>query len=58
MNLLEHYIIEIYSEQPNEYGGVTVDLTIDCYGGKTRTKHYSHSPEQWGKEKKQGYYMA
>ena len=59
MNLLEHYIIKIISEEPNKkYGGVDIVAEADCYGDKREYKHYACTKEQWEKEKQQGYWMA
>lgn len=60
MNLLEHYIKEILSEeQVQKYGKnwAKVRLIVDCYGvveEKTELFRY----EDWQKIKAQGYYMA
>ena len=60
MNLLEHYIEDILSEeQVQKYGKnwAKVRLVVNCYGvfeEKTELFRY----EDWQKIKAQGYYMA
>ena len=60
MNLLEHYIEEILSEeQVQKYGRnwVKVRLIVDCYGVvEEKTEIFPY--EKWQKVKEQGYYMA
>ena len=62
MNLLEHYILSIESEQivTNPYNRqkyYRVKAIVDCHG------HYQNinrlfSIEEWEEAKKQGYFMA
>lgn len=56
MNLLEHYILEIHSEEVYE-DLVIADVTINCYGRKERKKHVE-TRKNWEREKKQGWYLA
>ena len=63
MNLLEHYIEKIHSEEeiPREEWMmspyVKVDITIDCYGNiERKTKFFPQS--FWDTIKKDGYYMG
>lgn len=60
MNLLEHYILEVASEEENkDYGGVNTICKVNCYGIITENyAHYAISQEQLDKEKKQGYFMS
>lgn len=62
MNLLEHYIDEIISEQKiqnpkdgNEY--YMVNAIVDCYGQKEQIKKL-FLIEEWEQVKAKGYYMA
>ena len=60
MNLLEHYIKKIISEQEVEMFDktyVVAKLVIDCYGviEETVTKL---PKEEWEQAKKDGYYLA
>ena len=60
MNLLEHYIKEILSEeQVQKYGKnwAKVRLIVDCYGVVEETTEL-FLYEDWQKVKGQGYYMA
>lgn len=60
MNLLEHYIVKIYSEETQVHDGITfveVDMDIDCWGRKERVKKLFGFTE-WEYAKKKGYYMA
>ena len=58
MNLLEHFIVEIHSEEPAPITGwVVVDVTVNCYGNVSRMKHHT-TKEQWEIDKKNGFYMA
>ena len=61
MNLLEHYIDEIYSEEKIEHEDlgkfVKVSMKVNCYGRVSDTIELF--PEvHWEVIKKQGYYMA
>ncbi|MHB8172119.1 MAG: hypothetical protein ACYDG6_11360 [Thermincolia bacterium] len=62
MNLLEHYIEEIYGveqiEMPGGWGFVLVDMMVNCYGNQQRVQTSFTTMEQWEKAKEQGYYMA
>lgn len=62
MNILEHYIDEIISEQNvqnpengNEY--YRVNAIVDCYGTKEQINRL-FMIDEWEKAKKQGYYMG
>lgn len=62
MNLLEHYIDEIISEEKvqnpengNEY--YRVNAIVDCYGAKKQINRL-FLIDEWEKAKKQGYYMG
>lgn len=69
MNLLEHYIKEIYSvediteEFKKKVGRnpvdsmVAVKMRINCYGVEEDTEEIFRVP-QWEEIKKQGYYLA
>lgn len=61
MNLLEHYIKEVISEEecisPQGTKYVKVTMLIDCYGIKEQTTHL-FLPIEWEKAKKDGYYLA
>lgn len=66
MNLLEHYIEEVYSVEPYEeewtkkfpqHTYVKVSLTYNCYGSINYRKIIFRT-EEWEKNQKQGYYMA
>lgn len=60
MNVIEHYIKEIYSEEEFDWNGekyVKASVWVDCYGHKAHDDHFV-PVEQWEKEKKQGYYLA
>lgn len=62
MNLLEHYIDKIISEEKvknpengNEY--YRINAIVDCYGAKEEINRLFLIGE-WEKAKKQGYYMG
>ena len=62
MNLLEHYIDEIISEEKiqnpengEEYYRITA--VVDCYGRK-EVKSSLFTVDEWKQAKKDGYYMA
>jgi hypothetical protein len=62
MNLLEHYIVEIKSEQKiqnpqngNEY--YRVNAIVDCYGREEEINSLFLLSE-WEQAKQKGYYMA
>lgn len=69
MNLLEHYIEEVYSveditEEFKKIVGhspcrpmVKAKMKINCYGAKEDTEH-TFFIDEWEEAKKQGYYMA
>lgn len=69
MNLLEHYIKEVYNvediteEFKKKVGRnpvdpmVAVKMRVDCYGVEKDTEEIFRVP-QWEEVKKQGYYMA
>lgn len=61
MNLLEHYIDEVISEEervsPQGTKYIKVTMLIDCYGVKEQTTHL-FLPSEWEKAKKNGYYLA
>lgn len=60
MNILEHYILEIYSERQyvyNNIGFVEVELKDNCHGSiRTTTKIFTL--KEWYNAKINGYYMA
>ncbi len=56
MNLLEHYISEIHSEQ-TEGDYVRVVATINCYGSK-KVINRLFSKSGWNEIKELGYYMG
>lgn len=65
MNLLEHYIKEVYDvktiDMRDGNGGwtyVEVDMMINCYGNGKRVQQTFRNMEEWEKAKEQGYYMA
>lgn len=61
MNLIEHYIKEVHSEEiiAEDWGSfVQVEVTINCYGRIERVKTSFSTIKEWEKAKKQGYYMA
>lgn len=62
MNLLEHYIDEIISEQKiqnpedgREY--YRVNAIVDCYGCEEQINSL-FTIDEWGEVKAKGYYMA
>lgn len=62
MNILEHYIDEIISEEKvknpengNEY--YRVNAIVDCYGAKEQINRL-FMIDEWETAKKQGYYMG
>ena len=60
MNLLEHYIKEIISEDFEfKYGKnwVKAKMVIDCYGVTEETTQL-FTCDDWRKIKEQGYYMG
>lgn len=60
MNLLEHYIKEILSEEQVQMYGknwAKVRLIVNCYGVVEETTQL-FLYEDWQKIKEQGYYMA
>ena len=60
MNLVEHYIIEIYDVKENKYGSekyLIVDLQYNCYGTIKREKRV-FTKEGFEEAKQQGYFMA
>ena len=59
MNLVEHYIIEIFSETPlpNYKDFIEVDLTYNCYGSVERSLHMFHI-DAWKEAKEKGYFLA
>ena len=62
MNLLEHYIDEIISEEKiqnpdNGNGYYRVNAIVDCYGNKDKINRL-FSIKEWEQAKAQGYYMA
>ena len=60
MNLLEHYIKEILSEEQVQMYGenwARVKLIVNCYGVvEEKTEVFLY--DDWQKIKAQGYYMA
>jgi len=61
MNLLEHYIGEVYSveEVKCDWGSfIKVDLQVSCYGNKERVVETFADMEEWDLAVKRGYYMA
>ena len=62
MNLLEHYILSIESENliRNPYNGekyYRIKAIVDCHGHYEVTNQL-FTVEEWERIKKQGYYMA
>lgn len=60
MNLLEHYIEEIISEEEVEHNGGTfvyAKVKVNCYGNVS-VEDRIEEKTQWEAEKKKGYYMA
>ena len=62
MNLLEHFIVEIISEQKiqnpkNGRGYYRVNVIIDCYGQKEQIDKL-FLIDEWEQAKAKGYYMA
>jgi hypothetical protein len=66
MNLLEQYIVEIYTVEPYEAEWtskfpdrkfVKVNMKTTCYGRDQRQDHVFNT-EEWSKIKEQGYYMG
>ena len=62
MNLVEHYIQEIYSEEESPVsasGRVYVDVCVkvDCYG-RVEVVRRIVEKQMWEREKKQGFYLA
>ena len=62
MNLLEHYIDKIISEEKvknpengNEY--YRINAIVDCYGAKEQI-NCLFMIDEWETAKKQGYYMG
>lgn len=62
MNLLEHYIKKIISEEKvqspegKEYYKVTAE--VDCYGSVEILKDHIFNIGEWELAKKNGYFMA
>ncbi|ARK28755.1 hypothetical protein [Halalkalibacter krulwichiae] len=66
MNLLEQYILEVFSVEPYESDWtsefperkfVKVNMKTTCYGVEITGDHIFNT-EEWEKYQKQGYYMA
>ena len=57
MNLLEHYIEEIHSEEIKEENLVEVDMTTLCYG-TTKREINVYPKDYWEEKKQKGYYMG
>lgn len=60
MNLLEHYIEEVISEETVKWEGgdfVVARVKVNCYGNVSVENHIEEKT-QWEAEKKKGYYMA
>lgn len=61
MNILENYIVEIYSEKEIEHKElgkmIEVSMKTNCYGSKVVGKHWFELDE-WKKIKEQGYYLG
>lgn len=58
MNVLEHHIVEIYSEKEiKETGKVEVHFKIDCWGSK-EVKKMTIYKSTWDMWKQQGYYLG
>lgn len=67
MNLLEHYIEKIISEEEWQPSGkypsllnkkwVEIKMVVNCYGTKSETTEIM-PVDEWKKVKNQGYYMA
>jgi hypothetical protein len=62
MNLLEHYIEEVYDVKTvNMDGGwsfVEVDMMVDCYGSHKRIQKGFINMKEWEEVKQLGYYIA
>lgn len=61
MNLLEHYILEVYDVKTVDMGDwsyVQVDMMVICYGRKSRVKGCFANMAEWEKVKEKKCYMA
>ena len=60
MNLLEHYILEIYAirkiKADREW--LSVEMLISCYGAKQRVTHTFFDELDFEKAINDGYFMA
>jgi hypothetical protein len=61
MNLLEHYIINIISEEkkisPHGTEYINAKMIVNCYGVEEQVEHL-FLPTEWEQTKKDGYYLA
>lgn len=61
MNLLENYIVEIYSEQEinhKELGTlIEVSMKTTCYGRENTEKNW-FKPDEWQEIKTKGFYLG
>lgn len=67
MNLLEHYIEEVYDVKTVDMKDgndniimsfIAVDMMVECYGRHQRVQTSFANMEEWEAVKEQGYYMA
>ena len=61
MNLLEHWIEEVYSitEKEDKYGKyIEVDMLINCWGTEERKIRRYSSMRDFNIEKEKGYYLG
>lgn len=63
MNILEHYLVKIISEERVKATGtegaelIKVVAQWDCYGAVSEETDY-YSPSEWKKIKEKGYYLG
>lgn len=63
MNILEHYLVKIISEErvkvakTEELELIKVVAQWDCHGAISEETDY-YSPGEWGKIKEKGYYLG
>lgn len=65
MNVLEHYILEVYEETPikapyfdkSGRSWVKVEFKCDCYGTSMIVEDY-YPVDEWNEIKERGYYIG